>query len=105
MSSSMIFNHFTSRGGRAGGANLMLPVFVIAGVMLVQAFSLPIAKAVLLSAFLGICLFVGVRSYLTTVARIYFSDDRMQMFLAVYEREIPYSAIKYVEIARHSFTP
>jgi hypothetical protein len=74
--SSLIFNHVTSRVGRAGGANLALPVFAILLVLLVQAFSLPTVKAVLFGAFLVCCLFVGVRSYVTTLARIDFLERR-----------------------------
>jgi hypothetical protein len=103
--SSLIFNHITSRVGRAGGANLMLPVFAIMLVLLVQAFSLPLLKAILVSGFFVCCLFVGVRSYVTTLARIDFLEDRIQMLLAVYRREIVYSSIRSVELSRSTFWP
>jgi len=103
--SSLIFNHVTSRVGRAGGANLALPVFAILLVLLVKVFSLPTTNAILLGGFLVFCLFVGVRSYVTTLARIDFLEDRIQMLLAVYRREIVYSAIRSVQIYRSTFSP
>jgi hypothetical protein len=103
--SSLTFNHITSRVGRAGGANLALPVFAILLILLVQAFSLPTAKAALFGAFLVCCLFVGVRSYVTTLARIDFLEDRLKMLLAIYRREIVYSSIRSVEISRSTFSP
>jgi len=103
--SALIFNHITSRVGRAGGANLALPVFAILLVLLVKAFSLPTANAIWLGGFLVFCLFVGVRSYVTTLARIDFLEDRIQMLLAVYRREIVYSSIRSVAIYRSTFWP
>ena len=103
--SSLIFNHITSRVGRAGGANLMLPVFAILLVLLVETFSLTGLKAILVGGFLVCCLFVGVRSYVTTLARIDFLEDRIQMLLAVYRREIVYSSIRSVEVSRSTFWP
>jgi hypothetical protein len=103
--SSLIFNHIPSRVGRAGGANLMLPVFAIGLFLLVKAFSLPAGEGVLFGCFVVFCLFIGVRSYVTTLARIDFLEDRIQMFLAVYRREIFYSSIRSVKISRSTFSP
>jgi hypothetical protein len=67
---SRIFNRIISRVGRAGGANLALLVFAILLILLVQAFSLSAGKAILVGSFLLFYLFVGVCSYVRTLARI-----------------------------------
>jgi hypothetical protein len=103
--SSLIFNHITTRVGRASGANLVLPVIAIGLFLLAEAFSLPKLQAILVGGFVLFVLIIGVRSYVTTLARIEFSEDRIRMLLAVYGREIPYTSIKYVEISRSLFTP
>lgn len=103
--SSLIFNHVTSRVGRAGGAHMMLPVLVIALFLLAKAFSLPKYQAILLGVSLICCLSLGIRFYVTTLARIDFLEDRIQMLLAVYSREMSYASIKSVEISRYTFTP
>jgi hypothetical protein len=83
----------------------MLPVLAILLVLLVKAFSLPVPRAIVVGGFLICCLFIGVRSYVTTSARIDFLEDRIQMLLAVYRREIAYSSIRSVEISRSPFWP
>ena len=103
--SSLIFNHVTTPVNRAGGANLALPVFAIGLSLLVKAFSLPAAPGILLAGFVLFTLFIGVRSYVTTLARIDFLEDRIQMLLAVYRRELVYSSIRSVEISRSTFSP
>ena len=103
--SSLIFNHITTPVSRAGGANLALPVFAIGLFLLVKAFSLPAAPGILLAGFVLFTLFIGVRSYVTTLARINFLEDRIQMLLAVYRREVVYSSIRWVEISRATFSP
>src|ERR1700735_466336 len=102
---SLIFNHVTTPVSRAGGANLALPVFAIGLFLLVKAFSLPAAPGILLAGFVLFTLFIGVRSYVTTLARINFLEDRIQMLLAVYRREVVYSSIRSVEISRATFSP
>jgi hypothetical protein len=93
---SLIFNHVTTPVSRAGGANLALPVFAIGLFLLVKAFSLPAAQGISLAGFVLFTLFIGVRSYVTTLARIDFLEDRIRMLLAVYRRELVYSSIRSV---------
>jgi hypothetical protein len=78
---------------------LALPVFAIGLFLLVKAFSLPAAQGMLLAAFVLLTLFVGARSYMTTLARIDFLGDRIQMLLAVYRRELVYSSIRSVDFS------
>lgn len=68
---------------RAGGANMMLPVVGIGVFFLVKAFALPIGAAILVGSFILAMLYVVVRLYLMTLARIDFLDDRIQPLLAV----------------------
>jgi hypothetical protein len=55
---------------RAGGANFALPVIAILLFLLVKAFSLKAAQRILLAGFALFTLFIGLRSYVTTLARV-----------------------------------
>jgi hypothetical protein len=103
--SSLIFNHITTPVSRAGGANLVLPIVGVVLFLLVKAFALPTTAALVVGSFLLCTLFIGVRAYVMTLARIDFLDDRIQMLLALYRREISYDSIESVEILRLRLTP
>jgi hypothetical protein len=103
--SSLIFNHITTPVGRAGGANLILPIIAVGVFIALKALALPLPASLFVSGFLLCTLLLAVRLYLTTLARIDFLDDRIQMLLAVYTREIRYDSIESVEILRLRLTP
>jgi hypothetical protein len=103
--SSLIFNHITTPVSRAGGPNMMLPVLCIGIFFLVKAFTLPVGAAILIGGLILVMLFIGVRLYLMTLARIDFLDDRIEMLLAVYKREIRYDSIESVKVVRFGLTP
>jgi len=103
--SSLIFNHITTPVSRAGGANMMLPVVGIGIFFLVKAFALPLGAAILLGGVILVMLYIAVRLYLMTLARIDFLDDRIQLLLAVYRREIRYDSIESVRVVRFGLTP
>jgi hypothetical protein len=98
--SSLIFNHITTPVSRAGGANMMLPVLCIGIFFLVKAFTLPVGAAILIGGLILVMLYIGVRLYLMTLARIDFLDDRIEMLFAVYKREIRYDSIESVKVVR-----
>jgi hypothetical protein len=103
--SSLIFNHITTPVGRAGAANLILPGIAMVLFLLLKALALPLLSSLVVGGFLLCALFMAVRTYLTTLARIDFVDDRVQMWLSVYRRDIRYDSIESVEILRLRLTP
>jgi hypothetical protein len=103
--SSLIFIHITTPVSRAGGANMMLPVLCIGIFFLVKAFTLPVGAAILIGGPILVILYIAVRLYLMTLARIDFLDDRIEMLLAVYKREIRYDSIESVKVVRFGLTP
>ncbi len=84
---------------------MLLPVVGIGIFFLVKAFSLPIGAAILIGGVILVMLYIAVRLYLMTLARIDFLDDRIQMILAVYKREIQYDSIESVRVVRFGLTP
>jgi hypothetical protein len=95
---SLIFNHITSPVGRAGGANMSLPVIGMGIFLLVKVLALPILSAITFGGLILLMLYLAIRTYVTTLAKIDFLDDRIQMLLAIYAREVKYDSIESVEI-------
>jgi hypothetical protein len=103
--SALIFNHITAPVGRAGGANMSLPLIGIEILILAKILTLPILAAISFGGLFMPFLYMAVRAYVTTLARIDFLDDRIQMLLAIYKREISYDSIESVEIVRWRLSP
>ena len=103
--SSLIFNHIASPVSRAGGANMSLPVIGMGIFLLVEALALPILSSITLGGLISLVLAMAIRTYVTTLARIDFLDDRFRMLLAIYGREIKYDSIESVEIVHWRLSP
>jgi hypothetical protein len=103
--SSLVFNHITSPVGRAGGANMSLPVIGIGIFILVKVLTLPIYSAITFGGLIILMLVIAIQTYVTTLARIDFLDDRIQMLLAIHKREIKYDSIESVEIVHWRPSP
>ncbi len=84
---------------------MMLPVLGIGIFFLVKAFTLPVGAAILIGGLILVMLYIGVRLYLMSLARIDFLDDRIEMLLAVYKREIRYDSIEPVKVVRVGLRP
>jgi hypothetical protein len=103
--SSLIISDSTRRIIRAGRGNIGWPIFAILVFLFANAMKLPNTARIMVGGFLLITMFIGLRSYVTTLARIVFLDDYIQIVLAVYERKVPYDTIESVQIVRLRLTP
>lgn len=103
--SSLVINGSTTRFIRAGQSNMALPIFAILIFMVANAMTLPNTARIIVGGFLLLTIFIGLRMYLATVARVVFLDDHIQILLAVYKHEIPYNTIESVQIVRLRLTP
>ena len=103
--SSLIINNSTTRFIRAGRTNMVWPVFAIGLFIFINALTLPGIARIAVGGFLLLTLLIGLQMYVTTLARIVFLEDRVQIVLATYEREIAYDMIESVRISKLSLTP
>jgi hypothetical protein len=90
---------------RAGRSNMVWPVLAVGVFIFINAMTLPHVTRFVVGGFLLLTILIGLRMYVTTVARVVFLDDRIQISLAIYEREVPYDAIETVQIVRLRLTP
>ncbi len=105
---SLIINSSTSRFIRAGRSNIVWPVVAVGFFIFLNAISLPNvpnAARLLVGGFLLFTIFIGLRMYVTTAARVVFLDDRVQILLAIYQFEALYGAIEFVQFVRFRLTP
>jgi hypothetical protein len=102
---SLIINESTTPFIRAGRSNMVWPVLAVGVFIFVNAMTLPNITRFVIGGFLFWTILIGLRMYVTTVARVVFLDDRIRMSLAIYEHEIPYDAIEVVQIVRLRLTP
>ena len=84
---------------------MVWPVLAVGVFIFVNAMTLPNITRFVIGGFLFLTILIGLRMYVTTVARVVFLDDRIRMSLAIYEHEIPYDAIEVVQIVRLRLTP
>jgi hypothetical protein len=102
---SLIISGSTTRFFRAGRTNMVWPVIAIGVLIFFNILTLPNIARIVVGGFLLLTMFVGLRMYVTTLARIEFLDDRIRILLAIYEREVPYGMIESVQIVRLGLTP
>jgi hypothetical protein len=105
---SLIINSSTSRFIRAGRSNMVWPVVVVGIFIFFNAITLPTvpnSARLVLGGFLLLTMFIGLRTYVTTTARVVFLDDRVQIMLAIYTFEAAYDTIELVQIVRLRLTP
>lgn len=105
--SSLIVNNSTTRFIRAGRINMAWPVIAVGIFIFANVMTMPLSNVArfILGGFLLFTIFIGLRTYVTTLARVVFLDENIQILLAVYERKIPYDAIASVQIVRLRLTP
>jgi len=84
---------------------MVWPVLALGIFIFVNAMALPYVTRFVIGGFLFFALLIGLRMYVTTVARVVFLDDRIRLSLAIYEREISYDAIEVVQLVRLRLTP
>jgi hypothetical protein len=90
---------------RAGSSNLVWPIMAIALFMLIRSSELPMAGQVTVSVFLLATMALGIRLFITTVARITFLNEAIEVLLAVTSKKIQYHEIDCVELTRLRLTP
>jgi len=90
---------------RAGSSNLVWPIIAIALFMLVRAADLPTSGQLIVSIFLLLTIALGIRLFATTLAKVTFLDDAIDVMLAVSKRKIRYEQIEFVELTRMRLTP
>jgi hypothetical protein len=103
--SSLIINNSAKRFIRAGSSNMVLPIFVILIVLIAHVGTLPLPARLMMIGFLLLTATIGVRMYLRTLARVDFLDNRLELVLAVWKREVPYDTIQSVQLVRFRFNP
>jgi hypothetical protein len=102
---SLMISESTTPFIRAGRSNMVWPILAIGVVIFINTMTLPEVTRLVIGGFLLLTILIGLRMYLTTVAQVVFLNDRVQISLAIYEREVPYETIENVQIVRLRLTP
>src|SRR6185295_9907306 len=90
---------------RAGSSNLVWPIIAIALFMLVRASELPPSGRLTISAFMLLTITLGIWLFMTTVARLTFSDDAIDILRAITRETIRYEQVDFVELTRMRLAP
>lgn len=102
---SLTINSSTTPFLRAGRSNAIWPIVAVAGFLLINAGALPPASQFAVSAFVLVTIGLGVRMYITTVARVVFLDDSIEVLRSVDKQHLRYDSIESVELTRLRLTP
>jgi hypothetical protein len=84
---------------------MVWPVLAVGVFIFVNAMTLPDITRFVVGGFLLSTILIGLRMYVTTLARVEFLEDRIQILLAIYKLEVPYDAIEFIQIVRLRLTP
>jgi hypothetical protein len=102
---ALSINDSTTPFIRAGRSNMVWPVIAVAVVMFSNAMTLPASTRFMVGGFLLFTTLIGIRMYVTTLARVMFLDDRIEILLALNKKEVNYDTIEHLQIVRLRLTP